>query len=203
MDRYSNWITHYSMLKEYVSKYGSIDGIGNYMVDGFNLGHWVKYQKRCYSGKAGRKLEKWQIEFLEKLGIKWDYSFDTWSINIKYLKEYYKEHKNLNIKRSYVVDGKPIGEWFSTIKYYHNSKSDLLDGKKIRILNKLETDWHPHCTSLFNKEITPNNKDEYFSKLNEVALEYLGDLKYENYNRINSKNKQEEISDILIKRLFR
>lgn len=203
MNRDEKWLYHYSLLEKYINEFGSMDGICNYNVDGFNLGYWVKSQRRAYSGKGNGKIEDWQIELLNKLNFKWDYSVDTWNFNFELLKEYYNLHKNINVSRSYVVNGVKLGAWLTTERYYHNTGSDRISKSHIKLLNSLEVDWNPHITSLLKKDITDLVKEKYYSKLNEAVNYTLDDLKLEDINNIDSLDTQKEIEKIIIKRVFR
>ncbi len=133
------WDRHYSLLEEYYKEHGNIDVPQSYEVDGIKLGVWLRNQRSAYRGIGKRKIKSKQIERLEKLGMKWNLRSNNWEEKYSLLEEYYKEHGDIDVPQSYVVNGIKLGIWVSTQKQTYNK--GMLTSKQIERLEKLGMKW--------------------------------------------------------------
>ena len=89
------------------------------------------------------KLSKEKIKKLESIGMVWDASVDIekiWDNYYSIAKDYYLEHKNLNIKIREKYKGINLGRWINKIRNEHDKLSD----EQIDNLNKIGMIWNVH-----------------------------------------------------------
>ena len=109
-----NWMEKYNNAKKYYEKHGDLKVVQNYIQDGFNLGNWIRNQRRAYKNRVlGKRnntlpLTDEQVKLLENIGMIWDmeeYVFSTTQIKqtkkiklekrfLEFLSNYIKENKN-------------------------------------------------------------------------------------------------------------
>ena len=107
--RADNWEEGFGQLLEYVKRTGDARVLMTSKVDGFNLGSWVKVQRRTFGGGA---LEADRIRRLEELpGWSWDPFTDQWEEGFRRLADYVRRNGNARVPRSYMVDGYNLGGW--------------------------------------------------------------------------------------------
>ena len=84
-----NWMEKYKYAKKYYEEHGDLKVVQNYIMDEFNLGNWIRNQRRAYKNRVlGKRnnslpLTDKQVELLENIGMIWDmeeYVFSTTSI---------------------------------------------------------------------------------------------------------------------------
>ena len=75
----------------------------------------------------------------------WEYSIhsrsDSWNRNYDLAKDYYKEHGNLLIPRSYIIDNIALGNWIHLQRNYY--KKNKLTKEKIDLLESIGMVWNP------------------------------------------------------------
>ena len=72
MNRISLWMFKYRLLEKYYYEHGNIDVPAFYEVDGIKLGDWVSTLRSTYSGVGRGKMNQYQVELLNKLGMDWN-----------------------------------------------------------------------------------------------------------------------------------
>ena len=200
--REDNWDENYSLLEEYYKEYGNVDVPSDYTINDVNLGRWVRSQRSAYSGKSKGKINDDQIQILNDIEMIWDLNETKWQKNYELLKNYYKEFKSLDVPQSYAVDDISLGIWLRGQRQAYKGKSKIRISKEhIKLLNDINIDWAPKDTKLLNKEIV--NIEEYNTILLNRLNSILDDLIYEGVNEIEDDDKQKEITNVLIKRIWR
>lgn len=199
-----DWNEKYRLLEQYYKEHGDIDIPDNYEINGINLGSWLFRQKQGYKGNTNYKMTEERANLLNELEIESEINKKSWMAKYKLLKEYYQKHGNIHIPRSYVINGIQLGNWLNTQKQAYRGKGNLkITNEQIRLLNELEINWSIRDKKLLNGEITEDNRLKYNVILLDSIKHILEDLRNENINEISNNERQEEIEEIVIKRLFR
>ena len=133
------WLKSYDLFKEYCSKYGNMDILYSYEVDGVRLRRWLTDQRKFY--KQG-KLTKVQIQLLELLGIKWSEKSQNWDEHYWLLEDYYKEHGNIDVPNLYQIDNVNLGRWLNTQRQaFKNQRVNSMTDMQIKALETLKVKW--------------------------------------------------------------
>ena len=163
-NRYTNsWLKYYTALKKYYQEHGNIDIIKNYETeDGIKLGKWLNNQRQAYKGKGTNKITKNKIQLLNDLGMKWEINKETWDNHYSALKEYYKEHGNIDVPYNYETEeGLRLGEWL-----YHQRRI-CKDAKREKLLNMLGMNWD---ISMENWNKSYYALEEYYKKYGNIDV---------------------------------
>ena len=196
------WMSIYKLLEEYYKEHGNIDVPRSYEIKSVRVGMWLDSQRQAYKGEGKSKITEEQIGLLEKLGMKWNVNVANWVEYYKLLEEYYIQYGNIDVPCSYEINGVKLGQWLITQRQaYRGIGQWKITNEHIKLLNDLDIDWAPKDTKLLNKEIV--NIEEYNTiLLNRLNL-IFDDLVYEGVNEIEDDDKQKEITNVLIKRIWR
>lgn len=199
--QYRKWNVYYSALCDYYDKHGNINVLFDYQTeDGLKLGRWLNNQKQAYKGNGNCHISNEQIELLEKLNICWDLYNDKLCKYYYALREYYKKYGNTNVPLRYQTeDGLKLGAWLSSQRRDYRKK--VLRKFNIQLLNNLNVDWSPRTTALLNSKITIDNKEKYYSYLNNRLSYVLDDASYQSGNQITDVN-QEKLCKTLVKKIW-
>ena len=152
------WDNYYNALKEYYRELGNIDVPYNYETKkGLKLGEWLYYQRLTC-----KNIER--EELLNKLGMIWDISMETWDEKYYALEEYYKGHGNVDVPTRYETkDGIKLGYWVSVQrKAYKEEGICKITEDQIQLLNDLGMEW----------EIKKETWDDYYSALKKYYEEH-------------------------------
>ncbi len=131
------WNKMYHLAKDYYSKNSNLINIKDQRLNG-----WISHQRQRYVGRKN-PLTNEQIKKLESIGMIWDASVDIekiWDNYYSIAKDYYLEHKNLNIKIREKYKGINLGSWINKIRNEHDKLSD----EQIDNLNKIGMIWNVH-----------------------------------------------------------
>ena len=196
------WDMFYSLLEEYYVENGNSNVPQYYVVDDKKLGEWVKMQRQAKKGIYLNRITEEQIERLNALDFKWNMTDFRKEKKYKLYREYYEEYGTLNIPHEHHYKGVNLGHSINNKRYCYmnNGKISIND---IVFFNSLDLDWSPKTTKLLNSKITANNKDEYYSSLDNRVNHILSDLPLEEINEIDSIDTQKEIEKEIVRRLFR
>lgn len=101
--------------------------------DGVRLGAWLANQKGKYKKF---KFSELQISLLEKIGIIWSCSDDSWDEGYRHAEEYFMANGNLDVKTGYTCDdGFKLAVWLGNKRTsYRNSK---LPTERVKSLEKI------------------------------------------------------------------
>lgn len=145
--RMDNWNFMFNLATKYYEKYGNIrihklyktfDGI-NYDLDGYNLGDWIKEQRKRYVGTSKIKdLTDDQINKLNSLGMIWDVNDEDWEFMYALAEEYYEKHGHLKVKRGIKSKGQNLGEWIKT----QRSSKEFLSKDRTKRLEDIGMIWN-------------------------------------------------------------
>ena len=154
----NNWNECYKQFVDYVT--------GKEVEDEKRVKEWMTVQRMS---KKENKLSEERTKKMDKYNFVWDSSEDLFNSRIELLKEYYKEHGDLDVPRKYVVDGIKLGNWVDGIRTARKGNGNYrLTDKEIEILDSCHMIWDLH---------------EYrWNKNYEITKEY-----YELYGNINFK----------------
>ncbi len=203
--RADDWDEYYYHLENYYKKYGNIDVPIRYVTeDGVKLGFWLRNQKVNHNLGRNSGLREDQIILLNDLEIKWNVRQKTWDKYYQALIKYYEENGNVDVNSRYkTADNLNLGKWLSHQRQaYKEQNISKLNHLRIKYLNSLNVDWSVHDTKLLKMKIVKENKDKYYSVLNNRLNHVLNDLSYEVGNQITKEN-QEELCKQIVKRVWR
>lgn len=196
-----SWEDYYKLLEEYKETNNNIDVPYYYTINDIKLGIWLHNQRRAHRGKSSYKITPEQITKLNELGMNWETKI-TWEDYYDLLKDYKEEHDNINVPYKYEINEIKLGSWLANQKTsYKGLCSTKITNEHIRLLNELGIDWSIKDTIFLNSEITDMN--EYNIIMLNRMKSLLKDLKLEEVNEIDSKETQEEIEKIIVKRIWR
>lgn len=104
------WYANYARAKEYYTANGDLHVPYGYVTEeGFNLFAWLASQRRKRD-----KLTQEQVELLNAIGYSWQNKYDAaWSKYYEKLREYRREHGNVDVPVAYRMDGYNLGKWLS------------------------------------------------------------------------------------------
>ena len=110
------WEKNYQACVEYYEKHRNIDIPASYTTaEGLRVGAWIRRMRKARDGrlKGGAKLTQEQIARLDAIGMNWQDAYtQRWEYGYGKAKEYYAQHKNLDVPTMYVTeDGFPLGKW--------------------------------------------------------------------------------------------
>ena len=111
------WEQNFSEALRYYRKNGDLIVPSNFVTDnGVRLGSWIFRQRKLHSGSCkGTPLTAEQTARLNSIGMVWEPE-DPWLMSFNLVKGYYKEHGNINISQSTVVNGVWLGKWIAEQK---------------------------------------------------------------------------------------
>ena len=136
-DAYTDvWDSMFKLAEEYYKEHGNLKIPNSYIAsNGKKLGIWINCQRAAYKNR-GKSVEERaehlkpltdeQVQKLESIGMLWDVRTDVWDRMFKLAEEYYKEHGDLKIPKSYIASsGEKLGAWIAVqrIAYKKRGKS--------------------------------------------------------------------------------
>lgn len=156
------WEQNFSEALRYYRKNGDLLVPSNFVTDnGVRLGSWIFRQRKLHSGSCkGTPLTAEQTARLNSIGMVWEPE-DPWLMSFNLVKGYYKEHGNINISQSTVVNGVWLGKWIAEQK--KRLKSGKHSDKQREYLNKLPLEDVSNIVQGSFSCIIDNQKYEFFS----------------------------------------
>ncbi|UNB55482.1 DEAD/DEAH box helicase [Mycolicibacterium sp. YH-1] len=125
----ARWETGYRLLQQYAAETGDANPPQDYVVEGFNLGIWVRTQRARWEFLSEerqellRQIDGWMVDLL---GEKWDRT-------CRMLEKYADENGTSAAKQTLLIDGVPVGRWVSK----QRDRWDLLTDEQRARLKKL------------------------------------------------------------------
>lgn len=156
------WEQNFSEALRYYRKNGDLIVPSNFVTDnGVRLGSWIFRQRKLHSGSCkGTPLTAEQTARLNSIGMVWEPE-DPRLMSFNLVKGYYKEHGNINISQSTVVNGVWLGKWIAEQK--KRLKSGKHSDKRREYLNKLPLEDVSNIVQGSFSCIIDNQKYEFFS----------------------------------------
>ena len=109
-----SWHKYYLLCEDYYKTHGNLDLPSKYIVDGFDIGAWLRKQVYLY---RKCKLTKERKELLDIFNLDWDdltkTKEDKWMDYFIEAEKFYLQNNHLIIPRSYKVNGLNLGVWLS------------------------------------------------------------------------------------------
>ena len=163
------WEQNFSEALRYYRKNGDLIVPSNFVTDnGVRLGSWIFRQRKLHSGSCkGTPLTAEQTARLNSIGMVWEPE-DPWLMSFNLVKGYYKEHGNINISQSTVVNGVWLGKWIAEQK--KRLKSGKHSDKQREYLNNLPLEDVSNIVQGSFSCIIDNQKYEFFSNKDFGAL---------------------------------
>ncbi len=163
MNNNQKWMKKYELLKEYQKEHGNIDVPTNYEKDGIKLGQWLATQRQAHKGQGKCTITPDQTKLLEELGINWQVYNNRWNYYYEQLKEYKKQHGNIDVPKSYEQNGMELGKWLMRQRRaYHGHKRYKITENQIQLLEELGMNWQVH----------DKKWNDYYELLKEYKEEY-------------------------------
>lgn len=121
------------------------------------------------------KLDKEDIKFFEKLGVKWtSYVPKTWEESYAYAVIFYEEYGHLNIPTSYKTsDGYDLGNWI----YLQRKNMNSLSPGRIKLLEAIDMIWDRNCERKKVLDVIDANGIDYKKNKNVLMGIALFDIK--------------------------
>lgn len=156
------WEQNFSEALRYYRKNGDLIVPSNFVTDnGVRLGSWIFRQRKLHSGSCkGTPLTAEQTARLNSIGMVWEPE-DPRLMSFNLVKGYYKEHGNINISQSTVVNGVWLGKWIAEQK--KRLKSGKHSDKQREYLNNLPLEDVSNIVQGSFSCIIDNQKYEFFS----------------------------------------
>lgn len=156
------WEQNFSETLRYYRKNGDLIVPSNFVTDnGVRLGSWIFRQRKLHSGSCkGTPLTAEQTARLNSIGMVWEPE-DPRLMSFNLVKGYYKEHGNINISQSTVVNGVWLGKWIAEQK--KRLKSGKHSDKQREYLNNLPLEDVSNIVQGSFSCIIDNQKYEFFS----------------------------------------
>ena len=156
------WEQNFSEALRYYRKNGDLIVPSNFVTDnGVRLGSWIFRQRKLHSGYCkGTPLTAEQTARLNSIGMVWEPE-DPRLMSFNLVKGYYKEHGNINISQSTVVNGVWLGKWIAEQK--KRLKSGKHSDKQREYLNNLPLEDVSNIVQGSFSCIIDNQKYEFFS----------------------------------------
>lgn len=156
------WEQNFSEALRYYRKNGDLIVPSNFVTDnGVRLGSWIFRQRKLHSGSCkGTPLTAEQTARLNSIGMVWEPE-DPRLMSFNLVKGYYKEHGNINISQSTVVNVVWLGKW--TAEQKKRLKSGKHSDKRREYLNKLPLEDVSNIVQGSFSCIIDNQKYEFFS----------------------------------------
>ena len=156
----ANWNQNYKLAKQYYEENGNLNIPQDYVVDGMPLGDWISTQRQVKSGTKRGNLTSERVQKLDEIGMIWNVKEANWNDRYQLAKQYYEEHKNLDIPCDYVIDGVNMGAWISTQRLAKKGiGSAVLTEDRIAKLNEIGMIWQKaNGTPLVYQEFSSKSK---------------------------------------------
>ncbi len=127
------WEEGFGRLQDYVLRHGDASAPRSYTVDGYQLGVWVKSQRRNYA-ESTLAADR-QRRLRELPGWTWDPYADQWNEGFNLLLDYVERQGDARVPASYTVDGYRLGRWVIKQRVAHSEEN--LEAERKRRLQKL------------------------------------------------------------------
>ena len=118
------WMSHYKEAEKYFEEHGNLEVPDKYVTNtGFKLGDWICAQRQVLKGTDEKQIKR--IELLKKLNMRFESDFKEklWMKNYEEAKQYYEEHGNLEMPKTYISpSGVKLGSWIHRIKGLKDDK---------------------------------------------------------------------------------
>ena len=140
----ASWELGFSHALKYYQEHGNLDVESNYIIDGYDLGHWIRNQRTKYTERysSSGKLSKSQIDRLNSIGMIWDALDHRWKFMFELAKDYYNSTGSLLVPCSYCVDGHKLGQWILTQRENYKSRTNPnFTDEKIKQLESIGMVW--------------------------------------------------------------
>ena len=137
------WLDRADEAEKYYKEHGTLSMPNTTLFcDGVSMFQWVHQQKKLY--KKG-ELSPYQIEHLERMGMKWikPKQITGWNQGYGYAKQYYEENGHLFVPKKYVTsDGFELGKWIQEQRdrYLGLSRYEISDDR-IEMLEDIGMFW--------------------------------------------------------------
>jgi superfamily II DNA or RNA helicase len=128
----ASWEFWYGLLSVYKEANGDCSVPRNLKADGFNLGIWVRTQR-----KAKTSMTEEKIEMLNSIGFVWDALEEVWIKGFALLSAYKEANGDCVVSQSYKVDGFNLGRWVGVQRLNKTS----LTKERLDKLNSLGFVW--------------------------------------------------------------
>lgn len=150
------WNKNFDMLTTYYEEHGNIDVPASYVTeDGFKLGNWVISLRTYHNASVKNSvLTEERVQALEAMGMIWDKINYLWEKNYQTALDYFMEHHDLAIRKSYIApNGIALGAWIYNIKTQYrvtkglcltNEQKERLEaiGVKLSLESPFDAQWN-------------------------------------------------------------
>lgn len=143
----SKWDEKFRLAEQYYQKNGNLDVPKEYKVQGVRLGRWLSALRsaRVKPGNSHYRLDAERIRQLDSIGMRW--REESWEVRYRLAESYYREHGNLKVSQTYVVETAEariwLGKWLAEQRKRHGSPDTkrALTVEQERRLEEIGMEW--------------------------------------------------------------
>ena len=136
----ARWEEGFRRLLDYVEHHGDARVPRSYTVDGYNLGQWVRVQRRVH--RRNRLDADRQLRLEDLSGWSWDPQADQWEETFLRLLKYVESHGDASrVPQRYVIDGYNIGNWIG-VQSQNYAKGTLDPDRQRRLEDVTGWSWN-------------------------------------------------------------
>ena len=140
----ASWEVGFSYAQRYYQEHGNLDVKADFVIDGYNLGHWILNQRSKYTERyttTGR-LSEHQIERLNAIGMIWNALDYRWEYMFGLAEEYYRNTGSLLVPGEYCVNENKLGQWILMQRSNYKSRTNPnFTEEKIKRLESIGMVW--------------------------------------------------------------
>jgi hypothetical protein len=133
-----DWEDAFSLLRKIRGEQGHCRISQKFILNGLNLGLWVRRQRDLYFKK---QLDPERVRRLESLNFSWDPLTERWDEAFEALQKFHNREGHCRVTYGHLEDGINLSRWVVTQRQIHGNKK--LTPDKISRLNTLNFKWNP------------------------------------------------------------
>ena len=136
----TRWEERFQLAQEYYREHGNLEVPKEYVIQGVRLGRWVSAMRsaRERPDSSHYRLDAERIRRLDGIGMRW--VGDSWEARYRLAEQYYREHGDLKVSQSYIVETDEgriwLGKWLAVQRKKRNGpggKRDLTQEQEARL----------------------------------------------------------------------
>ena len=132
------WESGINALKKFKTREGHCRVPQSHIADGYRLGQWVSYQRKCRS-----ELSEDRRCRLNEMNFIWNSYAENWETGFSFLIKFKNREKHCRVPTNYLEDGYRLGKWLNN----QRSNKLWLSEDRLRRLDALGFIWSMRKTS--------------------------------------------------------
>lgn len=126
----SKWDEKFRLAEQYYQQNGNLEIPMEYEVQGVRLGRWLSALRsaRVKPGNSHYRLDAERIRQLDSIGMRW--REESWEVRYRLAEGYYREHGNLKVSQTYVVETDEARIWLGKWLAEQRKRRDSPNGRR-------------------------------------------------------------------------